>query len=894
MTPSPGRIPRSGLLLAALLAALPLLPALGAGRTLWYRDAGQHHLPNRALAARMIQEGSLPLWNPYRGNGQPFMANPNSLVLRPTTPLFLLFAPERARVPFALSVILLAALAGAGAFALLSDCGRGPAAALVGAAAFGLSGAFQSLGQLVNLLEGAAWIPICLFLLNRAFLWDARVWGSLAGLALAMVISTGEPVIGVLTLAASPALPGFWSARAGRILRAAAIAGTVALLVASAQLLPLVELVRASARSAPLPPGTAMKWSIPPAALLQTALPSLWGDPTRAGPAAYWGSGLFETSLPFLPSLHLGLPTLILAALGAVKGGASRFAAAVAALFGAAMALGRHVPILPALAQAVPGVGQSRYPAKWFLLASLGAAFLAAAGFDDLFGRDARGPGARRASRWIVPALAMGAPAGLALWILRPHSAIPLLRGLLGIPDRFTDAALASGALPAIGRSAFLACLAALTLALAALARGGSAAFLPALVRGSAARWSPHVAAALCVAVLLWGAWGLNPAAPREVVFAPSPLLDSLPQEQRGDRRLYGAPRPPGFGYRTPSSGEASEAGLPPDSLAWGMRWDARTLRFSSPYLHGVRSSWDQAGESLLGLEPAASTARRIAEGLPAESTLRLLRAASVGWVLTYGDPPVAGLEWIAGLPGESNFPARLFALGDALPRVMILQEARSVATAEEALAAIEQGRVDPARTLLLEGDAPRGEPAADLDGVQDRPPIVDSRDADIPPSREASPAGREPQGSARVAEETPAGDRVLATAPRIDRGPRTSAGLPATGEPPAAPAGSARIVSETPVSVVVRVSAEREGWLLMTDSWAPGWQVEIDGVARYLHRANGAFRAVPVPPGDHEATFTYRPGSVMAGAGASVLGLLVAAVLLLAPLRRRAGRGSP
>ena len=93
MSSFPGRISRWAVLLAILLAVAPFLSGLAAGRTLFYRDAGQNHLPNRALTVGMIREGSLPLWNPHRGNGQPFMANPNSLVLRPTTPLFLLFPP---------------------------------------------------------------------------------------------------------------------------------------------------------------------------------------------------------------------------------------------------------------------------------------------------------------------------------------------------------------------------------------------------------------------------------------------------------------------------------------------------------------------------------------------------------------------------------------------------------------------------------------------------------------------------------------------------------------------------------------------------------------------------------------------------------------------------------
>ncbi|HXI01717.1 MAG TPA: hypothetical protein VNI57_00945, partial [Candidatus Saccharimonadales bacterium] len=107
MSLAPGRLSRSGILLAAILAALPFVPGLISGRTLYYRDVGQNHLPDRALGARMMRDGQLPLWNPHRGNGQPFLANPNSMVLRPTTPLFLLLPARLAHVAFTLTVILL-------------------------------------------------------------------------------------------------------------------------------------------------------------------------------------------------------------------------------------------------------------------------------------------------------------------------------------------------------------------------------------------------------------------------------------------------------------------------------------------------------------------------------------------------------------------------------------------------------------------------------------------------------------------------------------------------------------------------------------------------------------------------------------------------------------------
>lgn len=62
------------------------------------------------------------------------------------------------------------------------------------------------------------------------------------------------------------------------------------------------------------------------------------------------------------------------------------------------------------------------------------------------------------------------------------------------------------------------------------------------------------------------------------------------------------------------------------------------------------------------------------------------------------------------------------------------------------------------------------------------------------------------------------------------------------------------------PNTVVVRAVAEAGGWLLLSDAWYPGWVVEVDGSPVDLYRADGLFRAVWIPPGEHVAQFDYRP----------------------------------
>jgi hypothetical protein len=65
-----------------------------------------------------------------------------------------------------------------------------------------------------------------------------------------------------------------------------------------------------------------------------------------------------------------------------------------------------------------------------------------------------------------------------------------------------------------------------------------------------------------------------------------------------------------------------------------------------------------------------------------------------------------------------------------------------------------------------------------------------------------------------------------------------------------------------------------RRGWRAGSRRhYNPGWRAEVDGEEVTIARADVAFRAVCVPPGEHTVTFTYRPLSFYAGAAISAAG---------------------
>lgn len=107
-------------------------------------------------------------------------------------------------------------------------------------------------------------------------------------------------------------------------------------------------------------------------------------------------------------------------------------------------------------------------------------------------------------------------------------------------------------------------------------------------------------------------------------------------------------------------------------------------------------------------------------------------------------------------------------------------------------------------------------------------------------------------------------------------------------------PATPARIVSYEAERVEIAVRAEREAWLVLADTFYPGWKAEIGGEEVPILRANGLYRAVRVAAGEQSVVFTYQPRSFSAGAAISVVSALAIAGIAIAGSRGRfSGAGS-
>ena len=82
------------------------------------------------------------------------------------------------------------------------------------------------------------------------------------------------------------------------------------------------------------------------------------------------------------------------------------------------------------------------------------------------------------------------------------------------------------------------------------------------------------------------------------------------------------------------------------------------------------------------------------------------------------------------------------------------------------------------------------------------------------------------------------------------------------------------------PNAVELAVEAPEGGWLVLADTWFPGWVAELDGQVAESYPANGVMRSVWIPAGQHTVVFQYRPITVPIGLALTVFGLAAFAYL--------------
>lgn len=113
------------------------------------------------------------------------------------------------------------------------------------------------------------------------------------------------------------------------------------------------------------------------------------------------------------------------------------------------------------------------------------------------------------------------------------------------------------------------------------------------------------------------------------------------------------------------------------------------------------------------------------------------------------------------------------------------------------------------------------------------------------------------------------------------------------SGPAPGFPGATIENATEGEVRVQLHDVPEGGGYLVLTDSYFPGWSASVDGRERPIELANLFFRAVPLETGDSEVTFSYRSRPFEQGRLIAVVTLLIG-LALFAGCEARARRTAP
>ncbi|HTO86611.1 MAG TPA: YfhO family protein [Thermoanaerobaculia bacterium] len=406
-------LPPGASVVAALIpSAVCLLPAFLARQAPTFRDQADFFFPLKLYTADRLRSGQIPLWNPWSGAGEPWLANAQSGVFYPPTWLFLIPSPALAAGLF---LLVHFAIAAGGMWRFCKEEGVTDSGALAAAAIFAGSGLAVSLSAYWNHFGAFAYLP-WIAALARSGLRRTRAAAGLAGL-LGLQAMAGSPeasagslvVAFLLILEPRPIPESGWRelGRAGRVGRFLVSAG-LGLALAAWVLVPFGELALHSQRRAPLDAEQRELGAVRADALASAVgvgeIPNFFLTSVYVGPVA-----LVAAACAFLEKERRPL-VLLLSAIGLAG-----------LLLAAAGPPGRWLRLLP-------GLDRVRYPAKALAATSFALAALSGLGVDSL-----RFVAERKRLRTVILLLAGCGLAALAVSGQATPARAAAAAGLLGL-----------------------------------------------------------------------------------------------------------------------------------------------------------------------------------------------------------------------------------------------------------------------------------------------------------------------------------------------------------------------------------------------------------------------------------------------------------------------------
>jgi hypothetical protein len=304
---------REKLIYSAALFLLPLIyffPAVTGKVAIAPGDVWTSNLGVRVLLGLMLQQGELPLWNPYIFGGMPLLANVYTGALYPPNWVFAIFSPA---VALNLLMITTAQMALSGTYLFARRIGMARSGALVAGIIFTFSGFLIAHLEHLHRLTAVVWLPWILLSIEQLYLRASWRWITFGAVFIAVQLFAGEPQITLYTAMTGAAYALFSlfaraeCERRWRFVVSGLLMSVVGLLISLTQLLPSAELLSQGER-AQLSYQYFAGYSLPPGHIVTLIFPYFFG-----------GASLAPYSLPYrgewnasIPSGYVGLLGLML------------------------------------------------------------------------------------------------------------------------------------------------------------------------------------------------------------------------------------------------------------------------------------------------------------------------------------------------------------------------------------------------------------------------------------------------------------------------------------------------------------------------------------------------------------------------------------------------------
>lgn len=354
------------------------------GKIIWGHDTSKISFPFTFLLDESYKKFQLRLWTPDIFFGFPIGSELGQFGVFYPLNILHAFLP----LPHALAILTILHFSGAGIFTylLLRNYKLNKIASFFGAAAFMFNGALIAHAQYPSHIYAYAYIPLVLYLIEKAIRKKDNLLFVLSGALLGIQIFTGHPNTPVMTLVISFL---YLSVRLWRnkkdLVKNALLVFLTFLLVSLPYLIQLAILTPLSTRSGGVNFVDATNSSISPFEFITFFFPNFffenvkpnWSFATTWHSNGYWGQ--IETTG------YIGIVTLLLAPLAFFK--RKRKLALIFAFFlivSLMVALGKNTPFYELIVFKIPILNGLRAPAKFLLLADFSLAVIAAIGFNNL------------------------------------------------------------------------------------------------------------------------------------------------------------------------------------------------------------------------------------------------------------------------------------------------------------------------------------------------------------------------------------------------------------------------------------------------------------------------------------------------------------------------------